>query len=230
MTAGELVALGTEIVNEAEKQGSTLRMYGGVAIYARCPSIETHASLQREYVDLDLVAAENGWNKLPEFFQARGFAVQENAPTKLTLTRDNVLIDVRAAAVSEDFSFDLAPRLNITPLTLPLADLLLLKLARVKFADKEIKDSAALLLDHRVSDGGDEEDEINRAQIYRAANRDYRLWKTIFDNTVTLEKIFDKYLEPEEGQLAWRRIERIQEVLDGKSHSLGWWVGRVVER
>jgi hypothetical protein len=58
-------------------------------------------------------------------------------------------------------------------------------------------------------------------------NSNYRLWKTVFDNTVTLEKTFDRYLDPAEAQLAWRRTELLQEVLDGKSHSVGWWAARV---
>lgn len=228
MTSNELVRLGTEIINEAAAQDITLRMNGGVAIYARCPSIESHKTLQRANADLDFVAMANAWKRLTEFFTRRGWTKKSDTPTELQFAKDDVIVEVQSPTHRKDFAFDFSTRLDVTPFTLPLADLLLIKLARVNFKEKDIQDAAALLVDHRVTDGGDEEEDINREYLYQIVNKDYRLWKTVFDNTVTLEKILDKYLEPEEAQLAWRRVELLQEVLDGKSHSLSWWAGRVV--
>ena len=226
----ELVQLGTEIVNEAAAQGITLRMMGGVAIYARCPSIESHKTLQRVNADLDFVAAASVWNRLAEFFTARGWTKQSDAATEIKFVKNDVTVEVSTPTHREDFAFDFSTRLELVPLTLPLADLLLVKLARRDFREKDIQDATALLVDHRVVTGGEEEEDINREYFYHVVNQDYDLWKTVFDNTVTLEKVFDKYLEPEEAQLAWRRVELLQEVLDGKSHSLGWWAGRVITR
>lgn len=230
MLATELVQLGTEIVNDAHSQNMTLRLMGGVAIYARCPSIETHATLQRAHTDLDFVAAADAWNRITEFFAARGWAKKSEAAGALKFSKDDVIADVSSPTRRYEFALDFSTRLDVTPLTLPLADLLLQKLARANFHEKNIQDCAALLIDHRVVMGGDEAEDINREYFYHVTNQDYKLWKTVFDNTVTLEKVFDKYLEPEEAQLAWRRTELLQEVLDGKSHSPGWWVGRVLTR
>lgn len=230
MTTNELVQLGTDLVKQAEAQGIVLRMIGGVAIYARCPSIESNKRLQREHADLDFVVDDQKWQRVGEIFNAQGFAKNAEAATEQKFVKDDVTIEIVKPQHREDFALDFSTRLNVTPLTLPLADLLLLKLARVEFKEKDIQDAAALLVDHRVTNDGDEEDEINREYLYHIVNKDYGLWKTVFDNTVTLEKVFDKYLEPEEAQLAWRRTELLQEVLDGKSHSLGWWAGRVLSR
>lgn len=230
MIVNELVTLGTELVHDAQQRGMTLRMIGGVAIYARCPSIETHKSLQRVNKDLDFMVAADGWQRVGEIFTARGFSKKDESATQQHFVKEDVEIEVSGTQYCEDFAIDFSKRLNLIPLTLPLADLLLIKLARVNFKEKDIQDSAALLVDHRVTTGGDEEEEINRECLYQIANAHFSLWKTVFDNTVTLEKIFDKYLEPEEAQLAWRRIELLQEVLDGKSHTLGWWAGRVLQR
>jgi hypothetical protein len=230
MLAHELVQIGTDLVNDAQTQNMTLRLMGGVAIYARCPSIETHATLQRAYSDLDFVAAANDWARVAELFTTRGWAKTSATGDELKFTKDAVVAEISGPARRQDFALDFSARLRVTPLTLPLADLLLVKLARVNFQEKDIQDCAALLVDHRVVMGGDEEEEINREYFYRTVNQAYKLWKTVFDNTVTLEKVFDKYLEPEEAQLAWRRTELLQEVLDGKKHSAGWWVGRMVTR
>lgn len=230
MTTNELAQLGAELVNEANARGMVLRMIGGIAIYARCPSIETNPRLQRAHADLDLMVEAKDWARVREIFSARGFVSKAESSREQHFVQDSITVEVSPPHFREDFEMDFSTRLNVTPLTLPLVDLLLMKLARVNFKEKDIQDATALLVDHRVTTDGDEEEEINRAQLYRVANTDYRLWKTVFDNTVTLEKVFDKYLEPEEAQLAWRRIELLQEVLDGKGHSLGWWAGRLVTR
>jgi hypothetical protein len=229
MTVTELVQFGTDLVANAQAQNLTLRLCEGVAIAARCPSIETQPALQRTYLDLDFIAP-HPQSVLNSFFTRQGFQATSESAASLILARDGVTVEVLPTRVRRDFTFDFAARLSITPLTLPLADLLLLKLGRLQFEEKDIQDAAALLVDHRVDDGGDEAEDINREYLYRVANQDYRLWKAIFDNTVTLEKVFPKYLEAEQAQLAWRRVERLQEVLDGKSHSLGWWAGRVLTR
>lgn len=227
MTTNELAQLGTTLVNDAQARDIALRMFGGVAIYARCPSIESNQRLQRENKDLDFVVAVDAWTRVSQVFTDRGFVPADESANELRYTQDKVMIKVFQPRLHQDFTLDFTSRLSITPLTLSLADLLLQKLARINFVVEDIQDSAVLLVDHRVTDGGDEAEEINRGRLYHIANNDYRLWKTVFDNTVTLEKTFDQYLEPEQAQLAWRRIELVQEVLDGKSHSFGWWAGRV---
>ena len=226
MSPDELVRLGQEIVNAATERGALVRLYGGVAVYARCPSIETHASLQRTYADLDLIASRPAWMMLPDLFISRGFVMRQNTPAQAVFVRGELTVDVRGSQFREYHSFDLAPRLALAPLTLPLADLLLLKLQRVHFRDKEIKDAIALLLDHRITDGEGVE-EIDREYLYKLTNRNWGLWTTVFDNTVELEKILDHYIEPEEAQLVWRRIELIQEVMDGKGKSPRWWLRRI---
>lgn len=228
MTQAELVRLGTRLVREAEAAGLITRLAGGVAIALRCPSIETHPSLQRENADVDLIAASDAWDKLPAFFSARGFAPAGMSAGEMTFRGEGTEVEVQTTRFEEDFPLDLSARLTVTTLTLPLADLLLMKLARIVFRVKDIQDASALLVDHRVTDGGDEEEEINREYLYQVVNNHFGLWKTVFDNTVTLEQVFGQYLEPEEAQLAWRRIEQLQEVLDGKPHTPRWWAGRVV--
>ncbi len=222
MTPSELVRIGTDIVNSARERGATVRLFGGVAIYARCPSIESHPKLQREYKDLDFIAPVSAWKVLPDIFISRGFRMKANAHGQATFTREGLTVDLRGTAYRDYFSFDLSPRLAKDSVTLPLVDLLLVKLQRVQMAEKDIQDAVALLLDHRVADEGDEE-TIDRTYLYKRTNGNWGLWTTVFDNTVVLEKTFDRYLEPEEAQLAWRRVELIQEVMDARRKSLSWW-------
>ncbi len=230
VSAHEQLQLATEVINDAAARGGTVRVYGGIAIYARCPSLETHLKLQRTNVDLDLMAASDAWNMLPDLFIARGFAMQRNNPKQMILTKGHLNVDIRNAQFREGYSFDFAPRLALSPITLPLVDLLLLKLQRFDFAEKDIQDAIVLLLDHRVVSGGEDAETIDRDYLWKITNQNWGLWTTVFDSTVQLEKILDKYLEPEEAQLVWRRIEQIQEVMDGKGKSLRWWLRAIPNR
>lgn len=229
MAPDELADLGADIVRRAGEQGMDLRMFGGVAVYARCPGIAGHPKLQRTYKDLDLVAPKRAWNGLADLFASMGFNAQDAEKDRASFIRDGVSVDVRPSDFRDCFAFSLAPRLLPDQATLPLIDLLLLKLQRVHFAEKEIQDAIALLLDHRVGDAADK-DTIDREYLYHLTNRNWGLWTTVFDNTVTLEKILDRYVDPEEAQLIWRRIELIQEVMDGKGKSLVWWLRAIPNR
>lgn len=48
--------------------------------------------------------------------------------------------------------------------------------------------------------------------------------------SITLEKVLDKYLEPEEAQLVWRRIELLQEDMDREPKSFGWMINQFIKR
>jgi hypothetical protein len=229
VTPDELIRAGTNILEKAAARGVELRLIGGVAIRTRCPSTEAHPKLQRPYRDLDFVVAPAAWTGLPALFASLGFETRKATPTRASFHREGLAVDVRGTDFRDCFVFDLATRLNIARTTLPLADLLLLKLQRVEFAEKDIQDSTALLLDHRVADT-EEDDAIDRVYLHTLTNKNWGLWTTVFDNTVTLEKVLDKYIDPEEAQLVWRRIELIQEVMDGKSKSFGWWMRSIPNR
>lgn len=229
MDPRELVEVGSEIVRQANTRGLNLRLMGGVAVYATCPGIAEHPKLQRDFSDIDLVADDNAWGALPELFASLGFIASAATPRKAAFIRGGLSIDVRSADFQDCFDFDLSRRLMPGQTTIPLVDLLLLKLQKRQFAEKDVQDSIALLLDHRVADGGDEE-TIDRVYLYELTNKNWGLWTTVFDNTVTLEKILDRYIDPEEAQLVWRRVELIQEVMDGKGKSLGWWLRAIPNR
>ncbi len=229
MTPNELVQIGTDIVNQANAQGADIRLFGGVAVLAHCPSLQTHEKLQREYHDLDLVAPVGAWKILPDLMISRGLHMNVKSSGRATFTREDLTVDVRGTTYREYYTLNLLPRLHLDPLTVPVADLLLYKLQRVQMAEKDIQDAIALLLDHPVADGGDAE-TIDREYLYKLTNTNWGLWTTVYDNTVMLEKTLDRYLETKEAQLVWRRIEQIQEVMDGKGKSLGWWLRWILKK
>ena len=122
MTTNELAELGTNLVNDAQARSITLRMIGGVAIYARCPSIESNKRLQRENKDLDFIVSQDGWNRIREVFTEHGFTKKDESATEQHYVRDDVTVEVSQPRLQEDFTLDFSSRLSVTPLTLPLVE------------------------------------------------------------------------------------------------------------
>src|SRR6266496_761147 len=111
MTTNELVQLGTELVNDAQKRGITLHMLGGVAIYAQCPNISENPRLQRANADLDLMVAADAWSRVGEIITPRGFTKKDESTTEQHYVKGDVTIEVSHPHFREDFNFDFSARL-----------------------------------------------------------------------------------------------------------------------
>jgi hypothetical protein len=129
-----------------------------------------------------------------------------------------------------NFGFaNLARRLMLASPTLPPTELLLIKLSRRPFEERDVQDAIALLLDHRVA-RGEAADEIDSAYVTKLCARNWKLFHAVYGNTVTLEKVLDQYLEPEQARLVWRRIELLQSDLDQQPKSLGWMINQFLRK
>jgi hypothetical protein len=226
MTNDQLAALAKSLVEAASQKNLTLRVMSGVAVYLTCPSIETHPALQRQIKDVDFVAPRTQWDALAELFQTLGATPRERQQKSWVFDHSGAVIELCDARF--DYN-DLTPRLALALPTLPLADVLLFKLQRQPFEERDIQDAIALLLDHRVAKG-EAEDQINHEYIAQLCRSNWNLFHRVYDNTVTLEKILDKYIEPEEAQLVWRRIELIQGDMDQQPKSLGWMINQFLKK
>ena len=229
MTNDQLAALAKELVSEAAQKNIVLRVLGGVAVYLTCPNLETHAKLQRTYNDVDFVAAQKDFDALTALFTSRGVTLRTKEASRVVFDLKGVEIELLTPLFNDPHHIDFNKRLALSSPTLPLADLLLVKLQRKDFQEKDIQDAVALLVDHRVT-RGESEDQIDREYIAKLGGKNWGLFTTVYDNTVLLEQILDKYLEPEEAQLAWRRIELIQEDMDREPKSFPWMVNQVFKR
>jgi hypothetical protein len=226
ITSEQQAAVAKMLVNAAKQRELTLRVIGGVAVYATCPSIETHPKLQRTIKDIDFLAPRGDWHALEWIFAANGLQLRAKENDSWIFDKDALTVEL----CDPNFGFvDFARRLTLASPTLPLTELLLIKLSRRPFEARDIQDAIALLLDHRVT-RGEAEGQINHEYIARLCARDWKLFHAVYDNAVTLEKILDQYIEPEEAQLVWRRIELIQGDLDQQPKSFGWMVNQVIRK
>jgi hypothetical protein len=225
-TNNEIAALATTLVDAATQKQLTLRVLGGVAVYLTCPSIAVHPTLQRTWLDLDFAAPREQWDALTEVFTAHEAKLRAKKTASWVFEHTAIEIELCDPMFAHN---DLSPRLALTSSTLPLADLLLVKLQRTQFEEKDLQDAMALLLDHAVA-SGNAGNQIDHAYIAKLCARNWNLFHAVYDNTVMLEKALDKYLVPEEAQRVWQRIETIQGEMDQQPKSFGWMVNQFLRK
>jgi hypothetical protein len=181
MPATNPVLEGQRLAQEAAAAELNLRLVGGVGIALRCPSAG-NPPLKRSYGDIDLAGlseerpsierllVENGYRPDPQFNALHG------ARRLLFWDESNGRqVDVFLDRIEMCHSIQLHDRARHTGPTLPLADLLLLKLQIVKANAKDLSDALALVSDHPLS----EDDEgINIRYLSDLAGRDWGLWRT----------------------------------------------------
>lgn len=177
----DIVEEGLDIVRAAAAQDLVLRLFGGIGIRVRTAG---HAALERSYHDLDFVAPRRSSHRVTAFFKARGYLEDGELNAMhghYRLWFHDAAHDRRADVFVGKFemchAIPVADRLELEPLTLPVADLLLTKLQIVELNDKDRRDMLRLLLDHEVGDGG-----LDGEHVARLCAHDWGLWRTCTRN------------------------------------------------
>ena len=166
----------------ARDTGVVVRVLGGMGIVLHVGE-ELHPAFQREIGDIDLATSKRGGRQVSEFLSSQGYAPNKAFNTmngnRSLLFYDEPnrrQIDVFVGTFEMCHDLPLDERLELEPLTLPLAELMLTKLQIVKLNRKDAHDLYALLLTHEVSDH--DRDAINGAWIGRLCGQDWGLCHT----------------------------------------------------
>jgi hypothetical protein len=118
-------------------------------------------------------------------------------------------------------NIDFRQRLDIDPLTVPLADLLLTKLQVVQLNLKDNQDLVTLLADHPLGDGNNE--TIETARLVSLLGADWGFEHTVRLNLVVVRDSLATFDLP--SGMADQVSERICEIvtaLDRGKKSIGW--------
>ncbi len=217
------------VIARLQERGLILRLLGGVAIRLRCPS-SGHRALDRRYADLDFVAhkkqakairdvlAENGYTPDRRFNALHG----EKRLLFFDETHERQ-VDIFLSVFEMCHKLPLDERLELHPLTLSPADLLLTKLQIVQLNTKDIQDTLALLLDfHPVETSQRPGDELDVSIIAQLCAQDWGWFTTVNDNLDRITKEAVALLEPVEAEQVARRSEMIKQSLASAPKSAGW--------
>ncbi len=217
------------LISEAQKEDIFLRVLGGLAIKVHSPHAE-HRSLERKYPDIDFVTDKQSAKRLLDFLPEMGYTPNKTFNTlsgdrrQLWYDEDHGRqIDVFIGDFTMCHTLPLADRLEVEPLTIPLAELFLSKAQIVELNRKDALDLLALILDHKVGPG--DEETINSDLIGELCAKDWGLYTTV---SLTIQKLRDLLdegeieLEEEEAQTIKRRLVSIEKAMDEAPKSLAW--------
>jgi len=219
------------IVEEASRNGATLRVIGATAIKMHCPKYaEAHERMDRKLTDLDFVALKSEKKEVLGVLQKLGYMMDRNAQHIMTITQRYILenpqnklrLDVFFDKLEMCHTIDFRSRISVDSPTISLADLLLEKMQIVKINEKDIKDTLILLREHPVAEHDME--SINSEYISKLLAKDWGFWYTVAQNLKKTKSFADRYetLTSEDRADIATKIAALLEGIEKAPKSMGW--------
>jgi hypothetical protein len=194
------------IVNEAKKEGLTLRILGGLAIAMHCKNQADFAKklartgtgvvAGQEYSDIDFVAYRKHRDKLKELFSKIGY-VKRRATLSSAASERQIYYHPKGWFYVDVFfeqllvanhPIDFRGRLELDYPTITATDMLLEKVQMWEaFGVKDLKDCLLLLRSHDVKEGTDEEG-INASYMAKLLAQDWGFWYTVTTNLQNIKR------------------------------------------
>jgi hypothetical protein len=217
------------ILAEADRRQVLLRLLGGTAVLLRCPSAGIPPFERTRAPDIDLAGLRKENTAIRQVFEAVGYTPNQNFNALHGYKQlmfygpdDDPKVDVFLDEFAMCHRLDLRTRLSRSKVTLPLADLLFTKLQIVQINEKDLKDIAALLLDHDVVEDESEE-SVAGSYLARMAAGDWGIYTTLTDNLGKTRSYVDELpLSAQAAATIRTRIDRLQGVMDSAPKSMGW--------
>jgi len=224
----DIVKEAQRIIDTAEKNNITLRLFGGLAVRFHCPSA-THRELARKYADIDFMGLKKQTRGLKKLFTELGYTPREffNAlvgDERLIFNdinngrRVDIFLDVFEMCHKLEFK----DRLLLSKYTIPLADLLATKLQVVEITEREYRDIICILNDHEITDS-DSPETINGKYLAKLCSQDWGIYKTFSINLRNILDALSQYnLDPETEDRVRKRIQDLTSRMENHPKSMGW--------
>jgi hypothetical protein len=216
------------LVDAAHANSILMRAIGGLAI--RVQSGDLQRFFTREYRDLDFVIAENDRKRIEPFFQGLGyesnrqFNLLNGSKRQIYLDPNSDRhVDIFVGKFEMCHKLPMNGRLDLDPVTVPLAELLLSKAQIVELNRKDALDIVSLLLFNET--GNTDDGRINLDYIAKLCGQDWGLYKT---TSLSLERVRavvgdeSLNLTAAERDLILKRVSEIQQTFESMPKSLAW--------
>ncbi|GAA5266461.1 hypothetical protein ACOSOMT5_P2888 [Acidiphilium sp. MT5] len=214
-----------DVINSIAAQGGTARLLGGRAIHAVCGD-SLPPALRRPSLDIDLVINSRSRKALKAAMAELGCTPSHefnllNGKERMIFHAGAIKIDIFIDLFRMCHTLNLAHRLELHPLTLSPADLLLTKLQVVHAERKDLSDTAALLLACGL--GPEALGAIDTSYIAKILGNDWGFWRTAKGTLQTLDTRADEICgEPDLAAALRRHIVELLSVLETAPRSLSW--------
>jgi hypothetical protein len=169
------------LIAMATEAGLTMRVLGGVAVCLQAP--DERPLMPRTIGDIDVTTRKDGRRLAADVLTAAGYAPDVHFNTfhgsRRLLFYDEAnrrKLDVFVGAFSMCHEIPIAERLDLEPLTVPLAELMLTKLQIVELNERDQRDIYSLVYHHEPQNGDRKGIEVD--YIASLCARDWGLWRT----------------------------------------------------
>jgi hypothetical protein len=223
------------ILEEAKQQNVILRVLGGMAVHLHAPQASEIPVLKRTYGDLDFVTTLHDSQRMRAFFSSIDFTPNSRFNALRGKRRmifyspdQSWYIDifVDEFRMCHNLKFP-QKRLELEPKTVPLAELFLTKLQIIEVNEKDVKDIAAMLLEHPW--GEDDRETINIKRILDVCSRDWGFYNTVRKNIDRIPKFVENFALPaDQNELILSRLSGIADEMDHAPKSIDWKMRAVV--
>lgn len=227
-TEPDMVAEGRRLVDEAAARGLPVRLVGGLAFWLRAGE-RARQLFGRSYPDVDIVAHRRRSRDLRRVLEELGYQPQRTFNAMHGATRllyrsadDTHQLDVFLDVFEMCHRLDLGERLEVEPLTLAAAELLLTKLQIHELNRKDLTDVAMMLSDHELS-SADGPHLLNGDRIARLGAGDWGLYTTVCDNLdLAAQRVEELVPDADLRQVVHQRLEQLKERMVAVPKSAGW--------
>lgn len=223
----DVVEEARRVAGLAEDGGIPLRLLGGVAVNVRSEE-GLDPAFRREYADMDFIAPKGRSAEAQKFFESLGYAPQTRF--NALYGRERLLffdedhdrqVDVLVGTFRMCHEVPIGRRLDLEPMTIPLAELLLTKLQIIELNEKDVRDSLALLHDHPVEEN--DGNSVNSTRIAELCAADWGLWRTFTANLEDLAGHLDRYdLDGDSKGRISGRVEQLQARIEEEPKPFAW--------
>ena len=214
------------LVEAATGMGVLIRALGGVAVHLKAPGEKP--LLPRKVGDIDVSTKEGGKRAVTEVLVTAGYVADEHFNafhgSKRLLFFDEAnqrKLDVFIGDFSMCHVIPIADRLELDPLTVPLAELMLTKLQIVELTERDQRDIYNLAYHHELRDGDSSAIEVD--YIASLCAKDWGLWRT---TKATVERCVANVgsygLEPEAVERITVRLTSLWKRVDDAPKSTRW--------
>lgn len=233
----DIVQEAQRIVDSAEENQITLRLFGGMAVRFHCPSA-THRQLARKYADIDFMGLRKQSKNMKKLFLGLGYTPRDifnalHGDTRLIFNdiQNGRRIDIFLDVFEMCHRLELKDRLSLSKPTIPLADLLFTKLQVVEITEREYRDIISLLHDHDIGES-DAPESINGTYLAKLCADDWGIYKTLTINISNILSALPNFkLDAGDEEIVSRRLLALQKLIEDAPKSMRWKIrARVGER
>lgn len=214
----------------AAQRGVLLRLVGALAFHLHCPQYcHLQASLGRQFTDIDFASYREHIPEIKKLFSDLGY--EEDFMVARLFGQRRLLFYDHANNRHSDVFIDqmefchdlpLRGRLEVDPLSLPLAELVVEKMQIVQINEKDIIDTIMLLREHPV--GTTDDEVINAKVIAQLCAQEWGLWKTMSINLAKAKEMVKGYeqLDQADKEDVLTKVDELLDYMEKEPKPMKW--------